>query len=118
MEGRYWADAERHTEWGELVGGIQVATLTAVHLKTPWCPTVAEVVVVSAFGMDGFTYFPTTCAGYGIEDGGVVATVLEHEAMAVGLLGGLDKSPYLVDGESRRNLHCHMAATTHGIDGQ
>ena len=47
----------------------------------------------------------------------IVNAVLEHHAVAPGLLGGVDQLPALVERHGCGNLDGHMLAVLHGVDG-
>ena len=117
-------DVEIHGHRAEAVGGVEVAVAVEVVLQPPAVLVVgrvehhdAQVVQVGALGMgeaakDAFLdhlHDPKLLA--------IVAAVLQHDAMAPGLLGGLDQVNGFLVGRGDGHLAGGVQALAHGVDG-
>ena len=113
-----------HRHRAEAVGGVEVAVAVQVVLQAPAVFVVggvehhhAQVVQVGALGV-----------GEGAKDAlfdhlhdpqllAVVAAVLQHDAMAAGLLGGLDQVNGFLVGRGDGHLAGGVQALAHGMNG-
>ena len=117
-------DVKVHRHRAKAVGGVEVAVAVQVVLQAPAVFVVggvehhhAQVVQVGALGV-----------GEGAKDAlfdhlhdpqllAVVAAVLQHDAMAAGLLGGLDQVNGFLVGRGDGHLAGGMQALAHGMNG-
>ena len=114
-------DIEGLAEGPEAVGGVDVAGMGLVEFKTPvfvvFAPIGLQVMDVGAFAMDEFAEH----ALLGHVEGGqleeVVAAVLEHHAVALGLFGHVDELPAFFNGGGSRHFEGHVFAMLHGVGG-
>ena len=103
------------------VGGVDVTAVALVEVEAPVAlvclPEGLEVMYIAALDVQDVAEEALLGHVEGGELEEVVDAVLEHHAVAAGLLGGVDKLPAFVEIHGSGHFHGHVLAVFHGVDG-